>query len=218
MQFPSNSAARRILNSFGIIFGLMLITGAMGSFGIYKTNDSFREMYERRLVPAMDISHIIEKQYQNRFHLEEHISGISIENYTELENDIAQNNAQVDSMINHYADGGNVLDAVEAQELKKYRNAIRSYRLLEKEILQLSRQNQKQIAAELFTKKTYPAFQAAVRPMERLEDDQVLLGKQLYQKTETSVSNIRTGLFVAIAVGLVVGIVLALVVSREYIS
>jgi CHASE3 domain sensor protein len=214
--FNSHKTAKRIIKSFILIFALMLLMGAVGSVGINNLTSSFRKMYQRRLVPAMDISHIIEKQYQNRFHLEEHISGISIENYAQLENDIKINNRQVDSIISHYADGADILDHEEAKELKQYRNAIRSYRSLEKNILLLSRDNKKKEATQLFTANSYTAFQAAVRPMERLEDKQVALGKQLYQEAEKVGDNIRMALYASIAIALVVAITLAVIVSREY--
>lgn len=216
--FDSNKTARRIINSFILVVALMLLMGAIGTIGLNNITVSFRKMYQRRLVPAMDISHIIEKQYQNRFHLEEHISGISIENYTQLENDIRKNNIQVDSIIGHYADGANILDHQEAVELKQYRVAIRAYRNLESIILELSRNNNKTEATRLFTSQSYPSFQAAIRPMEHLEDDQVAFGKQLYQETEEISNNIRAALYVCIAVALVVAIALAVIVSREYIS
>lgn len=164
------------------------------------------------------MARLVELQYQNRFHLEEHITGVSIETYVELERDMKVNNHKMDSILKRYTTSSYIMDPREAKDLKTFVKAHKRYLALEDSILINSKAGNKEKARELFTKRSYTLFQNNIRPLIMLEDDQADLGKNLYYEAQKQVDRIYVWLYVVMGVAIAWAVIMGIVVGKATID
>jgi hypothetical protein len=212
--FRSNKDARKILRIFLTLFFLLIGVGIFSISGVKQISIQFRKLFQQRLIPALDMARLVELQYQNRFHLEEHITGVSNENYLELERDMAINNHKMDSILKRYTTSSYIMDPREAKDLKSFVKAHKRYLSLEDSILILSKRGEKQKARELFTQRSYSLFQNNIRPLIMLEDDQADLGRNLYYEAQKQVDRIYVWLYVVMGVAVGWAVVMGIVVGK----
>ena len=98
----TRKSAINLISAYYFQLALLLGVGIYGISAVNKLVRQFDDLFGKKLIPAMDISHVLELQYQNRFHLEEFLTGLSLENQVEILDDIHRNNAEIDSLINLY--------------------------------------------------------------------------------------------------------------------
>ncbi len=212
--FKSNKDARKIVQIFLTLFFLLIGVGIFSITGVKQVSVQFRKLFQQRLIPALDMARLVELQYQNRFHLEEHLTGISIETYEQLESDIAVNNHKMDSVLKKYTTSSYIMDPREAKDLKTFVKAHKRYIALEDSILYYSKLGNKLKARDLFTERSYTLFQNNIRPLVMLEDDHADLGKNLYYEAQKQVDRIYFWLYVVMGVAVAWAVVMGIVVGK----
>jgi len=212
--FKSNKDARKIVQIFLTLFFLLIGVGIFSITGVKQVSVQFRKLFQQRLIPALDMARLVELQYQNRFHLEEHLTGISIETYEQLESDIAVNNHKMDSVLKKYTTSSYIMDPREAKDLKTFVKAHKRYIALEDSILYYSKLGDKLKARDLFTERSYTLFQNNIRPLVMLEDDHADLGKNLYYEAQKQVDRIYFWLYVVMGVAVAWAVVMGIVVGK----
>lgn len=209
---------RKIIFSFLAVFLLVVIVGIVGIQAINRMRQDFREMYQYEMVPAIDMTHVLEHYYQNRFHLEEHLSGISNETYKDLEQEIQQNNHYIDSVLIHYHNLTLGLPRNEQEIIRECHNNFEKYRNLESKILRYSRSEQKDRAMELFTKESYASYKQTIKPLVQLSNSQLRHSKTLYNDAQQIGQNMKIFLYGALGFAILLAISLAILVSRAIIE
>jgi len=212
--FKSNKDARKIVQIFLTLFFLLIGVGIFSITGVKQISVQFRKLFQQRLIPALDMARLVELQYQNRFHLEEHLTGVSIENYGQLESDIAVNNHKMDSVLKKYTTSSYIMDPREAKDLKTFVKAHKRYLALEDSILHYSKRGDKEKARDLFTRRSYTLFQNNIRPLVMLEDDQADLGRNLYYEAQKQVDRIYVWLYVVMGVAVAWAVVMGIVIGK----
>lgn len=215
--FPSNKAAKKVIYCFTGIILLFFTTSLISLSGFNKVSLRFMSMYNDRLVPSMDLSHMIELQYKNRFLLEDAVSGLSGKTTEGLIREITVNNQVIDSVLNRYI-SGHKFENQERQDLKDYNRNVQQYRRVERQIMQLLHGGDRVMAARLFTSQSYSAFDKAIVPLARLEDDQVVFGREQYEEIERLSARIQVVLLIFMGIAVITAITLGLVISHEYIN
>lgn len=208
---------RSILISFIVAFNLIIIVGITGGLGIGRVRQSFRDVYKNHLLPTYDIFQTVERQFDNRFHLEELVSGISVENSLELKNDVEANNKYIDSVISHYVTG-HTLDPKEQKDIKDFMTAIREYRILEKRIVDYCIGGKLDSAELLFKDESYRKFQKAIVPLNKLEEDQMAISTQIFKEADDLAATISFGINVVILTSIALAIGLGVYFSKAYLS
>lgn len=216
MQYLSKKIGKRIIVCFVTLFILMIASGMISSLGITRITNKFFSMYRDRLEPAMDISYIIEKMYQNRLLLEEHVTEIGPETFRQIEFDIYKNNNFIDSLINKYAETYLIPD--EVRILNLYQNSIESYRKLETTIIGLSRDGLHEEALTLYTGESFNSFRKTIEPLESLEQTQLKEGKHLYYEAEAMAYRIKMSVYLCIGIAIIIAIIVGLIISLSYVN
>ncbi|MGB3619077.1 MAG: MCP four helix bundle domain-containing protein [Catalinimonas sp.] len=201
---------RRIIWSFVAVLALLLTVGVIGIGGVNRLSSRFNTLFEDRLEPEIDISLILEKMYQNRLALEELVTQFGIETPSELRADIRRNNLEIDSLIGKYS--ATLMVPEEVRSLRNYRKEIRTYRELEADIIATYEDDHK-AAQQLFTERSFVAFQRAVSPVEKLSVTQATAGRELYEDAERTVQTVKISLYVAMSIAVVIAVVLGILVG-----
>ncbi len=212
----TKKVGKRIIYCFTIVFFLLISIGMVSVSGVSRLSNKFFSMYRDRLEPAMELSVIIERSYQNRLHLEEHVTELGVESLVQIEFDIHRNNRIIDSLINKYSE--TYLVPEEIKSLNKYRRNMDEYRKLERNIITLSRQRQHQEAMNLLTGRSFTLFRSIIEPLERLEEMQLIAGQELYLEAERLALRVNMTIYLAMGIGIVIAIIVATIVSLAYVD
>ena len=214
--FPSNRAAKRIIASFAGIVILLFISSLISLTGFNKMARNFRIIYYDRLIPSLDLAHMLERQYVNRFYLEEAVTGIGLRSSKATILEVKRNNHVIDSLLSKYV-VSHTLKEEEKQALKEYNKNIRPYRNLEVRIFEALDQNDVEEARRIFKKESYSAFERAANPLIRLQDDQLIFGTREYKEIDKYSRNVQIVLIIFLCFAVAIAIALGVIVSQEYL-
>ncbi len=212
---------RTALNLISAYYFQLAVLLGLGIYGISAVNKlvrQFDDLFGQKLIPAMDISHVLELQYQNRFHLEEFLTGLSLENQVQLLDDIRRNNAEIDSLVNHYIASASFMEKEEIQDLKDFAKAHQTYRKEENYIVNLHGTGHGAEAAERFKLESTIKFQNAVRPMKKFEAVELELGKKIFERVKSQVKVINWVLYMCMAFAILIAIAVGLNLSRHFME
>jgi hypothetical protein len=197
---------------------LLLGIGIYSISGVNKIQRQFSELFAKKLIPAMDISRVLELQYQNRFHLEEFLTGLSLENQIQLLDDIKRNNNEIDSLTNLYITSSSSMEAIEREDLKEFARAHKVYRKEEGYIISLHGAGHGSVAANRFKLESSIKFQNAVRPMKKFEAVELSLGKKINEKVKIQVNAMNWVLYSVMALAILGSITLGLNLGKLYME
>jgi hypothetical protein len=197
---------------------LLLGIGIYGITGVNKINNQFNELFGKKLIPAMDISRVLELQYQNRFHLEEFLTGLSLENQIQLLDDIKRNNNEIDSLINIYITSSSYMEKGEREDLKDFAKAHKGYRKEESYIISLHGTGHGSVAASRFKLESSIKFQNAVRPMKKFEARELSLGKKINDRVKEQVNAMNWVLYTVMAFAILASITLGLNLGKKFLE
>lgn len=195
------SSSHNWLAGFAMMFLLAMAIGVIGVLEVNQINGQFDHMYRDRLEPALDISLMLEKLYQNRLNLEEFVFGSRDVPTFQVQDQIRGNNDAIDSLIEKYTH--RPLVPREVRDLRLSSERIRAYRKIESEVLASPDSLRRY---QIFTERSYQAFRDAVQPVEALSSDQAILGRQLYEEAEDSVRTTLVVFYILMGVALLLTI------------
>jgi len=214
----TKKSAINLISAYYFQLALLLCVGVYGISAVNKLVKQFDELFGQKLIPAMDISHVLELQYQNRFHLEEFLTGLSLESQVELLDDIHRNNVEIDSLVNLYITSASYMEKEEIQDLKDFAKAQKAYRKEENYIVNLHGTGHGTVAAARFRLESSIKFQEAVKPMKKFEAVEMKLGKKIFERVKSQVATINWVLYIAMSFAILIAIALGLNVGRQFME
>lgn len=208
---------RQVVIGITILVALLLILGGVAINGLKRLGEDSSSLYQKELIPALDMSHILENLYQNRVFLEEHIIGVTKETSAALEARIQRNSNQIDSIVQKYFDIS-VVGKEDRLIMQDFNNAIHKYRTVENQILKLSRQGEKEIAEQIYEDESYVLFQKSVEPILFYSNKSLQEGKRLYLDAVEVSENMRLILYICMSLAIIDAIVIGIIMSRAYLD
>jgi hypothetical protein len=173
----------RVGGVFLLLFSLFIILGLFSTSGFDRISESFKSMYEDRLIPSLDIGNLLFRVYENRVILENHITSTDSKERQYYQSQIFRNRYSIDSLVSHIAN--TYLVPEEKADLGKFKSALQVFRLEESAILKLSNNGNIDSALLVLTHRGDSLFHAAVMPLRLLGKDQQNVGQQLYQESQS---------------------------------
>ncbi|WP_276495816.1 MCP four helix bundle domain-containing protein [Pontibacter litorisediminis] len=191
----------RIALALGFVFLIIMAANWFVSYSMTKVNAQFESVYADRLVPALDISTMQERYYQNRLLLEEHLLTASVEEEQRIMAEIEQNEADLDSLLGKFQ--ATYLTTQESQDLQDYLQAGRDYSKTQQTILVMSHTGDKAAALDMFRREGMAAFQELLRPLHALSKLQEQVGHELYEDAERQMKSLKVLSYMVIALAVI---------------
>ena len=211
---PSGS----LVTAYFFQLAVLIAIGIYGISSVRKLERKFDELFSQKLIPAMDISRMLELQFQNRFHLEEHLNSVNEEDRLSYLNDINRNNRLIDSLLNVYLSGSTMLGTEETQDLKDFLRFHRSYRKEENLIISLAAAGNKEKAMGRYHWESSLKFNQAVDPMKKFEAIEIRLGKIILEEVKEEARYISWILYSAMIAAILLAIWIGLKVSKNHME
>ncbi|MGM9510477.1 MCP four helix bundle domain-containing protein [Larkinella sp. GY13] len=182
------------------IMVLIILSTVLSRSNINDIDKSFSSIYQDRLVPAVDMVHLIENLYIKRLLVEKHLMASTPSTPAEIKAQLKTQNQSIDSLIRNYEK--TFLITEEAKSLYNFKNRVSDYAILENRILHLSESGNKEAGSELFNGKGSQTFQRAIACLNELAQIQYTEGQSLVKdsKTESSQFNLISSLQIAVAI------------------
>ncbi|MCX2741878.1 MCP four helix bundle domain-containing protein [Pontibacter anaerobius] len=194
----------RIALALGFVFLLILLANWLVSYNMTKVSSQFKSVYADRLVPALDISAMQERYYQNRLLLEEHLLTDAQEEEQRIMQAIEQNEVELDSLLRKFQ--ATYLTKQETKDLDMYRQAARQYAKAQQTILVMSHTGDKGAALKLFRKEGMAAFQEVLQPLHALSHLQEQVGQELYANAERQMNSLKVISYLVIALAIILAL------------
>lgn len=214
----TRKTAINLISAYYFQLALLLGVGVYSISAVNKLLRQFDDLFGKKLIPAMDISHVLELQFQNRFHLEEFLTGLSLENQVQLLDDIHRNNFEIDSLVSLYITSASYMEVEEREDLKEFAKAQKSYKKEENYIINLHGTGHGSVAAARFKLESNIKFQEAVKPMKKFEAAEVKLGKKIFERVKDQVSMINWVLYISMSFAILIAIALGMNLGRNFME
>lgn len=169
-------------------------------------NESFITLYNDRLIPAMDLYHIVENLYARRSSIENVLYSNAPATDPGLRQNLSRYTHNIDSLVNKYEKTYLVQqEKVQLQDLKQNLNAILR---MEQELVAQIYQNQGAAALKLYETKGKNLFSSATAHLTRLIDTQKQVGNEIIEHTERIVSGTKIYSNLQLALAILIGILI----------
>ncbi|WP_421826876.1 MCP four helix bundle domain-containing protein [Larkinella sp.] len=199
------------------IMVLIVLSTFLSRSNINDIDKSFSSIYKDRLIPAVDMVHLIENLYIKRLVVEKHLMASTPSTPAEIKAQLKTQNQSIDSLIRNFEK--TFLITEEAKSLHDFKNRVSDYAILENRILHLSESGNKEAGRKLFNGKGSQTFQRAIACLNELTQIQYTEGQSLVKesKTESSQFNLISSLQIAVAI--VIGLlILGLIYNSKIIQ
>lgn len=197
----------KIALALGAVFLVIVLANWFVSYSMNRIGGQFKSVYEDRLVPALDISMMLEHYYQNRLLLEEHVLATQPRQQDSLQQLMQANNQALDSLLVKYET--TYLTTQESQALAKYKTAFRNLSGVQQEILHHSRNSGKATATELFATEGKNAFLDLLEPLHTLSRLQQEVGHELYASAERQVQALKVLSYLVMGMAVLIALLIA---------
>jgi len=169
-------------------------------------NESFISLYNDRLVPAMDLYHIVENLYARRDMIENVLYSNAQAYQIDLRGNLARYNHNIDSLMNKYEKTYLVQqEKVQLEDLKKSLSAIIT---MEQRLVGNIYANQATAALELYESKGKKLFSSGTVQLTRLIDTQKQVGNEIITHTERIISGSKIYSNLQLALAILIGILI----------
>lgn len=207
-----------LVTAYFFQLSVLLAIGIYGISAVRKLEKKFDELFSQKLIPAMDISRMLELQFQNRFHLEEYLNSVNEKDRIDYLADIHKNNNLIDSLLNVYLSGSTMLGAEETQDLKDFFRFHRSYRKEENLIINLAGTGNGEQAIGRYRWESNFKFNQAVDPMKKFEAIEIKLGKVILEEVKEEARYISWILYAAMIAAILLAIWIGLRTSKQHME
>ncbi len=195
----------KIALAFAAIFVIIVLANWFVSYTMERVGRNFQSVYQDRLVPSLDISEILERFYQNRMLLEEHIMAEDPALHPGLQQHIVANTQTIDSLATKFEH--TYLVDKELEELAAYKKQFGKLVQVQDRILSLSAQGNKAEAQNLYRTSGQEAFQGLLEPLHALIRVQGDVGQELYQSADRSVKMLKVLSYLVIGLAVIVALI-----------
>lgn len=213
----SRLGSKRVIQGFIGIFTVVFIVAGIGVLGLNKLSKSLNSVYKNILIPERDLATITKLQYDNRFHLEELLTGLSASKKEELLNALASNNKTLDAILDKHINADFFIP-IEKEHLKEYQRSLKQYRILEKKVIYLHENGKADSANIVFKLETYVPFSDAIKRLDKLEDEELKSGAEEVKTTLKLADQVRLLMYVAVFVAILIAVILGTIVGRSIID
>lgn len=207
-------AYRSLITAYYFQLTVLLGLGIYGISAVKNLESAFDKLFSQKLIPAMDISRMLELQFQNRSHLEDYLN----EDNPNYLNDIHQNNLSIDSLLDVYLGGSTTLETEETADLRDFLRFHRRYRKEENLIINMHGMGDKEKALGRYHFQSKIVFTQAMAPMKKFEEVEVRLGKEILGEVKNKARNISWILFSAMIAAVLLAIWIGLQISRQHME
>lgn len=193
--------------ALGSVFAIIILVNWFASYSIDQVNNQFRSVYQDRLVPSLDISEVMERYYQNRIYLEEHVLSDAKQKQDSLEKLVQANTLQIDSLIDKFET--TYLVERESAGLAQYKERFYTLVKVQDQILTLSSNGNKDQAKQLSRTKGHEAFLHLLEPLHELIRLQGEVGQELYESAERQVKTLKVLSYLVIGLSVFIALLVA---------
>ncbi len=197
----------KIALALGVIFLVIMVANWFVSYSMKTIGSQFKSVYEDRLVPAIDISAIVERSYKNQLLLEQHILETDTAIKDRLANQIISNQQEVDSILVKFE--STYLTSMEYQSLENYKKARQELLLVQKGILSQSGNLNTVAAKESYNTDGSASFQHLLKPLHELSVIQGKVGYDLFDSAERQMNFLKLLSTLVIAMALIIALLVA---------
>jgi hypothetical protein len=197
----------QIAFALGSVFGIIILANWFASYSIDKVNNQFRSVYQDRLVPSLDISEVMERYYQNRIYLEEHVLSDVQRQQDSLQQLVQANTVAIDSLIHKFEN--TYLIERESIGLAQYKQQFEKLVAVQDRILELSRSGKKEQAKQLYSTEGHEAFLHLLEPLHGLIRLQGEVGQELYESAERQVKTLKVLSYLVIGLSVFIALLVA---------
>lgn len=197
----------KVAFALGSVFAIIILANWFASYSIGLVSNQFREVYHDRLVPSLVISDVMERYYQNRLILEDHILSTTAAEQDSLHQTVLANTQEIEALINQFEK----THLVERENvgLAAYKEQFNHLVGVQDEILKLSAQGEKTEAQQLYTSIGHKAFLRLLEPLHELIAVQGEVGKELYQSADRQVKTLKVLSYLVIAMSVFIALLVA---------
>lgn len=169
-------------------------------------NESFISLYNDRLVPAMDLYHIVENLYARRNIIESVLYTKAEAYQLDLHGNLVRYNRNIDSLVNKYEKTYLVQqEKVQLQDLKKN---LKDIMAMEQRLVSDIYNNQTPAAINLYERQGKAMFSNASNYLTKLIDTQKQVGNEIITDTERIVSGSKIYSNLQLALAILIGILI----------
>ena len=197
----------KISLALGFIFAVIVLSNWFMSYSMKLIGHQFKSVYEDRLVPALDISAIVERSYQNHLLLEQHILETDTLRKCRLGDKIITNQQQIDSILVKFE--GTLLTGAERQSLENYKQARQKLLAVQKVILSQSGNQNTNAAKVSYNTAGSASFQHLLTPLHELSKIQGTVGHELLDSAEHQMNLIKVLSTLIIAMAVIIALLVA---------
>ncbi|MHC2991638.1 hypothetical protein OB13_08570 [Pontibacter sp. HJ8] len=193
--------------ALGSIFAIIILANWFASYSIDRVHNHFRSVYQDRLVPSLDISEVMERYYQNRLYLEEHVLSEGMGHQDSLQQLVEANTVAIDSLIHKFEN--TYLIERESAGLAQYKQQFGKLVEEQDRILELSRSGKKEQAEQLYRTEGQEAFLHLLEPLHGLIRLQGEVGQELYESAERQVKTLKILSYLVIGLSVFIALLVA---------
>jgi hypothetical protein len=197
----------KIAFALGSVFAIIILANWFASYSIGKVSNQFRSVYHDRLVPSLVISDVMERYYQNRMTLEEHILSGSVTEQDSLHNMVQKNTAEIEMLIHKFEK--TYLIERESAGLAEYKKQFASLVAVQDRILSLSSSGNKTKAQNIYRTEGHQAFLHLLEPLHELIALQGEVGQELYQSADRQVKTLKVLSYLVIGMSVFIALLVA---------
>lgn len=169
-------------------------------------NESFITLYNDRLIPAMDLYHIVENLYARRNIIESVLYSSSAAEDLNLKQHLGRYNHNIDSLLKKYEK--TYLVQQEKVQLQDLKENLRSMLLMEQRLVSNIYNNQASAALQLYENQGKGLFSKATSHLTKLIDTQKQVGNEIIEQTERIVSGTKIYSNLQLVLAILIGILI----------
>lgn len=169
-------------------------------------NESFITLYNDRLIPAMDLYHIVENLYARRNSIENVLYSKAPATDRGLRQNLSRFTHNIDSLVNKYEK--TYLVQQEKVQLQDLKQNLKGILRMEQELVAQIYNNQGASALQLYETQGKDLFSGANAHLTKLIDTQKQVGNELIEHTERIVSGTKIYSNLQLALAILIGILI----------
>lgn len=197
----------KVAFALGSVFAIIILANWFASYSIGRVSNQFSEVYHDRLVPSLVISEVMERYYQNRLTLEDHILSGSAAQQDSLQQLVEANTMEIEALISQFEK--TYLIERESAGLATYNKEFGKLVAVQDRILKLSSEGEKAQAEHLYRTEGHQAFLHLLEPLHELIKLQGEVGKELYQSADRQVKTLKVLSYLVIGMSVFIALLVA---------
>jgi len=169
-------------------------------------NASFVTLYNDRLIPAMDLYHIVDNVYSRKNMMESVVYANTSAEKVNLKGKLAVYNKNIDSLLSKYEK--TYLVEQEKTHLKQLKQSLQSLLLMEQRLLSEIYRQESSAALALYESQAKPLFFKTTQHLTAMIDTQKQVGNEIIKHTENIVSGTKIYSNLQLALAILIGILI----------